>query len=97
MRTIGKLIVAGVFVFAVLQVVRPSIPVKPATAKLQIPPDVQRPSRTTSRRALITLNCEKIALLFGLPVVGQNDVQLGCGRRYRKLDRSDPGQHLVPI
>lgn len=41
MRTTGKLIVAGVFVFAVLQVVRPSIPVKPATAELQIPPDVK--------------------------------------------------------
>jgi hypothetical protein len=41
MRTIGKLIIAGVFVFAVLQVVRPSIPVRPATAELQTPPDVQ--------------------------------------------------------
>ena len=41
MRTIGKLIVAGVFVFAVLQVVRPIIPVKPATAELQTPPDVK--------------------------------------------------------
>src|ERR1700691_222009 len=41
MRTIGKLIVAGVFFFAVLQVVRPSIPVKPATAELQTPPDVK--------------------------------------------------------
>jgi hypothetical protein len=30
MRTIGKLIVSVVFVFAVLQLVRPSIPVKPA-------------------------------------------------------------------
>jgi hypothetical protein len=41
MRTIGKLIVAGVLVFAVMQVVRPSIPVKPATAELQTPPDVK--------------------------------------------------------
>jgi|HubBroStandDraft_4_1064222.scaffolds.fasta_scaffold00094_15 hypothetical protein len=41
MRTIGKLIVAGVFVFVVLQVVRPGIPVKPATAELQTPPDVK--------------------------------------------------------
>ncbi|MFZ0759797.1 MAG: cytochrome P460 family protein, partial [Candidatus Sulfotelmatobacter sp.] len=41
MRTIGKLIVAGVFVFAVLQAVRPSIPVRPATAELQAPPDVR--------------------------------------------------------
>jgi hypothetical protein len=41
MRTIGKLIVAGVFVFAVLQVVRPTIPVKPAAAELQTTPDVK--------------------------------------------------------
>src|SRR3984885_2970643 len=41
MRTIGKLIVAGVIVFAVLQVVRPSIPAKPSTAELQTPPEVR--------------------------------------------------------
>ncbi len=41
MRTIGKLIVAGVFVLAVMQVVRPSIPVGPATAELQASPDVK--------------------------------------------------------
>src|SRR5277367_3879549 len=41
MRTIGKLIVAGVVAFAVLQVLRPSIPVKPATAELQAPPEVK--------------------------------------------------------
>jgi hypothetical protein len=41
MRTIGKLTVTGVFVFALLQVVRPSIPVKPATAELQVPPAVR--------------------------------------------------------
>ncbi|MGC2401663.1 MAG: heme-binding domain-containing protein [Acidobacteriaceae bacterium] len=40
-RTIGKLIVVGVVIFAVRQVVRPSIPVKPATAELQAPPDVK--------------------------------------------------------
>src|ERR1700733_3019024 len=40
-RTIGKLIVVGVVIFAVLQVVRPSIPVKPATAELETPPDVK--------------------------------------------------------
>src|ERR1700723_1480600 len=40
MRTISKLIVAGVVVFAVLQAVRPGIPVKPATAELQAPPYV---------------------------------------------------------
>jgi hypothetical protein len=38
----GKLIVAGVFVFAVLQVVRPSIPAKPATAELQAPLEVKQ-------------------------------------------------------
>jgi hypothetical protein len=41
MKTIGKLIVAGVFLFAVLQVARPGIPVKPAKAELQTPPDVE--------------------------------------------------------
>jgi hypothetical protein len=41
MRTLGKLIVAGVIVFALLQLVRPSIPVKPATAELQAPPEVK--------------------------------------------------------
>jgi Haem-binding domain/Cytochrome P460 len=42
MRTFGKLIVAGVVVFAVLQVVRPTIPVEPATAEVQAPPEVKR-------------------------------------------------------
>jgi hypothetical protein len=42
MRTFGKLVVAGAVVFAVLQVVRPSIPVNPATAELQAPPEVKR-------------------------------------------------------
>jgi hypothetical protein len=41
MRTIGNLIAAGVFVFALLQMVRPSIPVTPATAERQTPTDVQ--------------------------------------------------------
>jgi len=41
MRTISKLIVAGVFVFAVLQVVRPSIPVGPGTIEVQVPPAVK--------------------------------------------------------
>src|SRR6202046_4761421 len=41
MRTIGKLIIAGVFVFAILQLVRPSIPVRPAAAELQVPPDIK--------------------------------------------------------
>jgi len=41
MRTLGKLIVAGALVFAVLQVVRPGIPAKPATADLQAPPEVK--------------------------------------------------------
>src|ERR1700722_14976311 len=41
MRTISKVIVAGVVVFAVLQAVRPGIPVKPATAELQAPPYVR--------------------------------------------------------
>jgi hypothetical protein len=41
MRTFGKLIVAGVLVFAVLQLVRPGIPAKPATAELQAPAEVK--------------------------------------------------------
>jgi mono/diheme cytochrome c family protein len=42
MRTLGKLIVAGVIIFAVLQVVRPNIPVKPTTAEVQAPAEVKR-------------------------------------------------------
>jgi hypothetical protein len=42
MRIFSKLIVAGVVVFALLQVVRPSIPFKPAAAEIQVPPDVAR-------------------------------------------------------
>lgn len=41
MGTFGKLVIAGVIVFAVLQVVRPRIPVKPATAELNVPPEVR--------------------------------------------------------
>ena len=42
MKMFGKLIVAGIVVFVLLQVVRPSIPAKPATAELQAPPEVKR-------------------------------------------------------
>jgi hypothetical protein len=41
MGTFGKLVIAGVVVFAVLQGVRPGIPVKPATAELQVPREVR--------------------------------------------------------
>jgi len=41
MRTLGKLIVAGVVTFAVLQLVRPSIPAKPPTSEIQAPPEVK--------------------------------------------------------
>jgi hypothetical protein len=41
MRTFGTLIVVGVLVFALLQLVRPGIPAKPATAELQAPPEVK--------------------------------------------------------
>jgi len=41
MRVFAKLMVAGLVVFAALQLVRPSIPVKPATAELQAPPEVK--------------------------------------------------------
>jgi hypothetical protein len=42
MRTFGKLFVAGVVVFALLQIVRPGIPTKPATAEIQAAPEVKR-------------------------------------------------------
>jgi hypothetical protein len=42
MRVFGKLIVAALFIFAVLQLVRPIIPAKPATAEIQAPPEVKQ-------------------------------------------------------
>ncbi len=42
MRTFGKLVLAVVVVFAVLQVVRPGIPATPATAEIQAAPEVKR-------------------------------------------------------
>ena len=41
MNLAGKAAVAGIFVFAVLQVVRPGIPTKPATAEVQASPEVK--------------------------------------------------------
>ncbi len=41
MRTFGKVIVAGIVVFAALQAVRPTIPSGPATAEVQAPPEVR--------------------------------------------------------
>jgi Haem-binding domain/Cytochrome P460 len=41
-RTLSKLIVAGLVVFVLLQFVRPGIPAKPATAELQAPPAVRQ-------------------------------------------------------
>jgi hypothetical protein len=41
MRTLGKLVISGALLFALLQLVRPGIPVKPATAELQAPPEVR--------------------------------------------------------
>jgi hypothetical protein len=41
MSVVGKVIVAGVVVSALLQLVRPGIPDKPATAELQAPPEVR--------------------------------------------------------
>ena len=38
----GKLIVAGVVIFALLQLVRPAIPTQPATAELQAPNEVKQ-------------------------------------------------------
>ncbi len=42
MKILGKLIVAGVVIFALLQVVRPGIPTKPATAELQARAEVKQ-------------------------------------------------------
>jgi mono/diheme cytochrome c family protein len=42
MRTFVRLIIAGAVVFALLQLVRPSIPAKPATAEVQATPEVRR-------------------------------------------------------
>src|SRR5271154_1468120 len=40
MKTAAKLILVGMAVFALLQLVRPGIPAKPATAELQAPPEI---------------------------------------------------------
>jgi hypothetical protein len=42
MKILGKLVLAALVVFALLQVVRPSIPEKPATAEIQAPPQVKQ-------------------------------------------------------
>src|SRR4029077_19518146 len=42
MGTLGKLLIWGALLFAILQLVRPGIPVKPAAAELQAPPEVLR-------------------------------------------------------
>jgi Haem-binding domain/Cytochrome P460 len=42
MKILGKLIVAGVVIFALLQLVRPTIPARPATAELQAPGEVKQ-------------------------------------------------------
>ena len=41
MRTLVKLAVAGVAAFALLQLIRPGIPTKPATAEIQAPPEIR--------------------------------------------------------
>src|ERR1700681_1869273 len=42
MRIIGRLIVVGLVLFAVLQIVRPGIPAKPATAEIEAPQEVKQ-------------------------------------------------------
>jgi hypothetical protein len=42
MKILGKLALAALVVFALLQVVRPGIPEKPATAEIQVPPQVKQ-------------------------------------------------------
>lgn len=41
MGTLGKLLISGALFFALLQLVRPGIPVKPAAAELEAPPEVR--------------------------------------------------------
>jgi Haem-binding domain/Cytochrome P460 len=42
MKILARLIVGGLIIFVLLQVVRPTIPTKPATAELQAPPEVKQ-------------------------------------------------------
>jgi hypothetical protein len=42
MRFLGKLMLLGVTVLAILQLVRPSIPARPSTAEVQAPPEIRR-------------------------------------------------------
>jgi hypothetical protein len=42
MKVLGKLVLAGLVVFALLQVVRPGIPEKPATAEIEASPQVKQ-------------------------------------------------------
>jgi mono/diheme cytochrome c family protein len=42
MKILGRLFVAGLVTFALMQLVRPGIPSKPATAEVQAPPEVKR-------------------------------------------------------
>jgi hypothetical protein len=41
MSIFGKLVIAGVVVLALLQMARPSIPEKPATAEVEVPPEIR--------------------------------------------------------
>ncbi|MFZ0747542.1 MAG: cytochrome P460 family protein [Terracidiphilus sp.] len=42
MRIFGKLVIAGAVLFGLLQLVRPSVPARPATAEVQAPPQVRQ-------------------------------------------------------
>lgn len=42
MKVVGKLVLAGLVIFALLQVVRPGIPAKPAEAEIQVPSEVKQ-------------------------------------------------------
>lgn len=42
MKIVSKLLIAGAVTFVLLQLIRPSIPAKPATAELQAPPQVRQ-------------------------------------------------------
>jgi len=42
MKILGRLLVAGLVLFALMQLLRPGIPSRPATADVQAPPEVKR-------------------------------------------------------
>lgn len=74
MKTLGKLTVAGLVVFAALQFVRPAIPTEPATAEVQVPPEVGRAFSTVRVIAATRTNAASLGLTRSCLPIG------GCAR-----------------